>query len=536
MTSALGERGRNPKLDALWARASTDGALPPDDERALAEAAADDARLREDLLDDERVAGALRALGRGTRDAEAFSRRFFERVAAERDSTGFVSRVEGRLAVEAIARERRRHEPHGRWLPRLLVWLTLPALGAAAALLVVDARREPGPENAPDGRGPTVSGEAQRVGIAPMRVFGADARIEWITGTVHLLADARQMPALTGMRIGAEQGLTTIDRDASATVVFADRTRMVLGGDSVIGQVSEAAGKSVFLASGILTADVTPQPADRPMVISTPHGEVTVLGTRFSLRVSDRATRLDVEHGRVRFVRHRDGARIDVGAGQYALSGLAQDFAAITRPQHGTAVLVVGSLRLPPTDALVKARLERLGFGVRVQGGGPLVEDLRSSSVVLISSTVSSLDVNTHYRELPVPIVSWESWLFDDLGMTGQSEDEDFGSFKSNGEVVIHDPTHRLAAGLAGTVGVLSGPGTMSFGIPGPGALWIATVPGLPTRAVAFAYEAGKPMPGLPAAPARRAALHLWDDSGPSMTEAGWALFDALVLWATEKS
>jgi hypothetical protein len=53
---------------------------------------------------------------------------------------------------------------------------------------------------------------------------------------------------------------------------------------------------------------VAPQPADRPFTVRTPHAETTVLGTTFSLSVSEGRTRLTVREGQVRFA-GRDGGR-----------------------------------------------------------------------------------------------------------------------------------------------------------------------------------------------------------------------------------
>jgi hypothetical protein len=67
-----------------------------------------------------------------------------------------------------------------------------------------------------------------------------------------------------------------------------------------------------------MTAVVADQPAGRQLVITTPHAEARVQGTRFTLTVSEKATRLDVDQGRVRFTRRSDGAAVDLTAGRYA--------------------------------------------------------------------------------------------------------------------------------------------------------------------------------------------------------------------------
>ena len=46
---------------------------------------------------------------------------------------------------------------------------------------------------------------------------------------------------------------------------------------------------------------------------------------------------------------------------------------------------------------------------------------------MLVSSTVTSGNVNTKFRTVVNPVLTWESTLFDDLGMTGTSG-TDFGT------------------------------------------------------------------------------------------------------------
>jgi hypothetical protein len=198
----------------------------------------------------------------------------------------------------------------------------------------------------------------------------------------------------------------------------------------------------------------------------------------------------------------------------------------------------VGSLGLSPGDAAIRDHVVGLGFEVILQGAGePREPDLRRTSVILISSSVTSFEINTYYRALPIPILTWESWLYDDLGMTGVAKtngeaDSTRDDFEPT-EVILKHRGHPLAAGLDGTVGVTRQPRKMTWGRPGPAALWIATLPSKPTHAVIFAYEKGAPMVGMQAAPARRVGFFLWDDSAPVLTPEGWALFDAAVFWCS---
>jgi len=85
------------------------------------------------------------------------------------------------------------------------------------------------------------------------------------------------------------------------------------------------AGKSLTLVRGVLTADVRKQPADQPMVITTPQGEATVLGTKLRLTVEPDekgSTRLEVEEGKVRLKRLVDGKTVGVDSGHFAVAGV----------------------------------------------------------------------------------------------------------------------------------------------------------------------------------------------------------------------
>ena len=574
------------RLEELWSRWITSGPLSPAEERELATALGEDAALRDELLADQRLEGALQALGRGRLDQEAFARQFTKRVAAERDGRGFVSSVERRMRAEGVlvngshggpatAAPSTGTSPSGTHpvvpvapaAPRRL-WAWAFMLVPAAALVALipglvnrqvnDPRSATATTERTGGTTPAPGGAAPRPAAGPgaAPATGALARVEKVVGAAYVLDHATKTPARPGMSVERGRGLLTVGPESRLDIAFLDSSTMHLEGDTALLQLSDGAttarGKEAFLARGRLTADVAPQPAGRPLLVSTPHSEATVLGTRFTLRVDALSTRLDVERGRVQLVKLAGGAPAVVGAAEFAVASdrLAAALT-VTSRLRGTALLLAGNLLLSPEDELVKKRLEGLGFEVRVRGGGtPDAEELRRAALVLISASVSSVDINTYYREVAVPIIAWEPALFPDLGMTGPKESGECAAARSTGDAVIKNPAHPMAAGLAGTVQLLgrtplrptltaSGalaarqrPLQMTFGVPGPHADWIATWPGQPTRAVVFAYERGAPMPGLAAAPARRVGLFLYENAGP--TEAGWAMFDAAALWAVE--
>jgi hypothetical protein len=515
------------RLEELWARWLADGALALDEQQELATALADDESVRNDFLGDQRIEGALCALGRSASDGNAFARRFAERVAAERDGRGFVSSVERQLAAQSLAKTSARR-----------AWWLLPA-AAALVLAVVAVRagrpRPATPVTTGDEIAVRASAETPNRGTLPAAV----ARVDSATGALFL-DGARKIEARPGAWLLSGWGLVTVGAGSRAAISFADGTSLALGGDSALLQVGERAregrGKEAFLARGRLTAEVTPQAAGRPMLLTTPQAQATVVGTRFTLTVDGRSTRLDVEHGAVQIAGLAGGAPALVHASEYAL--VVEGSTAVRARARGVALMLVGNLSLQYDDERVKHRLESLGFEVRVRGAGPPdPAELRQVALVLVSSSVFSLDLNTLYRDVPVPVLVWEPSLYDDFGMTGPEEDQGCGVAAGVGEALIRSPAHPMAGGLEGAVTVVTNGKNlhhiwMTYGTPGPAAAWVATWPGVPNRAVLFGYERGAAMPGLAAAPARRVGFFFYDDGRLHLTDAGWTLFDAAVTWA----
>jgi hypothetical protein len=198
-------------------------------------------------------------------------------------------------------------------------------------------------------------------------------------------------------------------------------------------------------------------------------------------------------------------------------------------PLSAPALLVVGKVPPSSADAAVSQELNLLGFQV-VQKTGPSVlsADAVGKAVVVISSTVTSSDVNTKFTSAEVPVVCWGQALFRPMGMvrsTGHA-----GTVSGQTSLTITFPGHPLAAGLSGTTAVCSS-STMTWGKPNENALRVARLVGSPKHSGVFAYDAGTEMPGL-IAPARRVGFFFEDATAGAALPNGWALFDAAVRWA----
>jgi hypothetical protein len=203
------------------------------------------------------------------------------------------------------------------------------------------------------------------------------------------------------------------------------------------------------------------------------------------------------------------------------------------------ALFVTASATLNSSDLAVKARLEnRLGFTVTtVQGSAAQASQATGKALVVISATVNDATVTNKFRDVLVPVVTWEQNIFDDMKMTGPVSGTDYGTAATQTQINVTQPSHPLAAGLAaGLQTVASTPQPFGWGVPSASAAAVATAgPG----SGVFGYEVGAPMVGLNA-PDRRVGLFFspglfapaTPPAEPIANDSAWALFDAAIRWA----
>lgn len=94
---------------------------------------------------------------------------------------------------------------------------------------------------------------------------------------------------------------------------LADGTQVWLGTASACDEDFTLALRRLTLVAGEILVN-TAADTSRPFVVDTPHGRLRALGTRFSVRLEDQATRLAVYEGAVQ-VRTADGVGLVVQAG-----------------------------------------------------------------------------------------------------------------------------------------------------------------------------------------------------------------------------
>lgn len=206
------------------------------------------------------------------------------------------------------------------------------------------------------------------------------------------------------------------------------------------------------------------------------------------------------------------------------------------------ALLIVNNMSNgEPTDTndqTIKRRLERLGFNVTVKiASNSKTSDATGTELVFISESVNSGDVGAKFRDVAVPVISCEPFVFqqDRMGMTltnTTGPTVEYYKQETGNKIKIQNTSHYLAAGLSGDVTFTSSDASkLIWGKPNGNAVVIASVAGDETKIAIFGYETGSAMPGL-AAPARRLGFMMGQYSANALNEDGGKLFDAAVRWA----
>ena len=151
----------------------------------------------------------------------------------------------------------------------------------------------------------------------PNRPFIATtAALSVVSGDVHIVGrDGVRRPGSVGDSIRSQDTLQVSGEDSYAGVTFSDQTSVTLVRQSA-ATFSYDAGKQVTVHSGKLVANVSPQPAGHPMVMTTSQVRVDVLGTRFAVAADESTTDLAVQSGQVRVTRASGSESVIVENGE----------------------------------------------------------------------------------------------------------------------------------------------------------------------------------------------------------------------------
>jgi len=169
------------------------------------------------------------------------------------------------------------------------------------------------------------------------------------------------------------------------------------------------------------------------------------------------------------------------------------------------------------TDALIHQALKERNAEVQdVRETTVTPADAQGKQLIIMSYSMQSTDFKAEaWADVPVPVMVLEHFLLPRLGMTTSNG---FQQGVSALTIVSNDPL--LTAGLPmGDVTVYTPLGKeMFWGVPGPGAIKVATPKGTAGRFVYFAYPAGAMMPTKPA-PAKRLQFFVASHAPPPVND-----------------
>ena len=140
------------------------------------------------------------------------------------------------------------------------------------------------------------------------------ARITRLSGALIWTGDRGQI--VRDISIGTELAGGTIEGmapDSWFELQFNDKSTVMISGTSML-TFADSGQKILRLREGRLSADVMPQPQDRPMLVHTRTALLKVLGTQFDVEAELTSTALNVREGKVRIRRLSDGSEVDVPA------------------------------------------------------------------------------------------------------------------------------------------------------------------------------------------------------------------------------
>lgn len=153
-----------------------------------------------------------------------------------------------------------------------------------------------------------------------------------VEGRAEIVRHGATIAVAAGDAVASGDAIRVADGGA-ARLTFPGGTFVRLGGGASV-VVEDTASLLFELHAGALEAEVSPRPADRPMIVRTPLARATVHGTVFALRADAASTRLDVREGRVRIAHVRRDSEVEVGGGEYAVAAADADVRAGLAPSR----------------------------------------------------------------------------------------------------------------------------------------------------------------------------------------------------------
>jgi len=197
--------------------------------------------------------------------------------------------------------------------------------------------------------------------------------------------------------------------------------------------------------------------------------------------------------------------------------------------------LFVGTGEEQGGEVAMMTYLEDMGFLIDYFSGDEVVgADAMNYDLVFVHESLMSSSVGDKFKEEATPLISTEFYISDDMGLSGMTQDTDFGQLGDGAatSIFIQEPDHPLAAGLEGEVQVYENPGNMGFAIVGGGGVSVATTLDDDYQSVIYGFDAGVEDFNGEIVPGRRVFFFTFNGEEENMTPEAWLLFDAAVYWA----
>lgn len=144
-------------------------------------------------------------------------------------------------------------------------------------------------------------------------VIPAVARLEQVSGEVYVVGKNRRTTARAGQNLFPGERVH-VGEEGTAVVSLPDSSWLDLGPTTSLSwpsvpakEAPDQSGNRINLDEGSLVAHLLPEANREPMVLVTPHAEVVVGKTRFSLWNEANATHIELEEGTAQVIRRSDG-------------------------------------------------------------------------------------------------------------------------------------------------------------------------------------------------------------------------------------
>jgi hypothetical protein len=205
--------------------------------------------------------------------------------------------------------------------------------------------------------------------------------------------------------------------------------------------------------------------------------------------------------------------------------------------QPKTILFVTGSMGMILSDTTMVERLTNARYQVTIRTDTAVrAADTQGKGAIILSGSTSQPNIAMSLPDAPtlrVPILAMDENLEPFLNLTA-NDDADHGTTNGTQVEVLDNANRMLTAGLDNAVTIFTVQFNISWGVPGPGAVRVATVAGQDDQTALFAYPAGAAMANGAMAPAKRGFFFVRDSPTPNlMTEDALKLFDAMVAFLT---